>query len=105
MQNRQTGNGFTLIELLVVISIIALLISLLLPALALARADALSTLCLSRLRTLGQLTIEYSDSNAGFTPSNYVSWTYNTNWSDILFDWYTSALSQQNVRIGPQPAW
>lgn len=91
MQIRNVRRGFTLIELLVVISIIALLISLLLPALAMAKADALSTICLGRLRTLGQLTIEYADSNDGFTPSNYVSWTYNTNWSDILFDWYTSS--------------
>ncbi len=88
---KYVSRGFTLIELLVVISIIALLISLLLPALALAKADALSTVCLTRLRTLGQLTLEYADSNNGFTPSNYVSWSYNTNWSDILFDWYTSS--------------
>lgn len=58
--------GFTLIELLVAISIIALLLGLLLPALGSARETGRGAVCLSNLRQLVLANSAYAQDNAGY---------------------------------------
>jgi len=58
--------AFTLIELLVVISVVALLLSIVMPALGRARQKARSTSCLSRMRQIGLASAMYVQDNDGY---------------------------------------
>jgi prepilin-type N-terminal cleavage/methylation domain-containing protein/prepilin-type processing-associated H-X9-DG protein len=61
-------NGFTLVELLVVIGIIALLISILLPALNRAREAANTIVCKSNMKQLANGFFYYANDNKGYFP-------------------------------------
>ena len=69
----RSGRGFTLIELLVVISIIALLVAILLPALSKARLTALTLQCLSQQRQMGIALMMYVNDDINYAlPHNSV---------------------------------
>ena len=68
MQHRHSHKGFTLIELLVVISIIAMLVALLLPALTQAREQAYFIQCQANHKQIVLATVTYAEENEGLVP-------------------------------------
>jgi prepilin-type N-terminal cleavage/methylation domain-containing protein len=73
VSERDGAPAFTLIELLVVIAIIAILASLLLPALARSKAEAIRVKCVNNQRQLGIALTMYADDNHDYFPA-YTNW-------------------------------
>lgn len=86
----QSQCGFTLIELLVVISIIALLISILLPALRKARGAAQSSACLSNARQIATAMLMYTNDNKDVFPFRRQGLT--RFWADDLLPYHTGGM-------------
>jgi prepilin-type N-terminal cleavage/methylation domain-containing protein len=90
MKIKRTYRAFTLVELLVVIGIIALLISVLLPALNKARQQANSLACLSNEHQMGLMLAMYESENNGWMPYGYAGDPIAANRGQYSWGWWNT---------------
>ena len=118
---RETGR-FTLIELLVVIAIIAILASLLLPAMGKMKEAGRRTECLNRIKQHGFVFLNYCDDFNGFLPTSHLKFKKSPDFGyktyDVPYSWgtgknggnynpFVNLLIQYSVRpnLGARPSY
>lgn len=96
---RTNTKGFTLVELLVVISIIALLLSILMPSLTKARNSAKTVVCMSNLKQLALAYCMYTDDNGGYFEDGVTSM-----WPVTLSKYFSDINKLRCCPIAPGPS-
>ncbi|HBG28052.1 MAG: hypothetical protein A2Y10_17650 [Planctomycetes bacterium GWF2_41_51] len=84
LKTNRKESGFTLVELLVVISIIAMLLGILMPALSKAKATAVTVLCKTNLKDIGLIATCYANDYGQHLPYT----TEEGRWMVVLSDYH-----------------
>jgi len=110
---RNTAGGFTLVELLVVISIIALLLSVMMPALQKARIVAQGTVCSNNMGQHFVVQFTFASGNDGKFPHNGANWpnyhhiqsaaqnVFTPDYRVDIYNTYKSYIGNSNIFVCP----
>jgi len=103
-RNRAAVHGFTLVELLVVIGIIAVLISILLPAMQKARVSGQAVSCMANLRTWGNYLAIYANESKGrFEPMDYNTTIDGGYWPATFKKYFRDSKKILFCPVAPEP--